>query len=306
MDAEVQVYLRGREPSFGRSMMDKPRLAVIGGSGLYSMQGLEDVQEVSVSTPFGSPSDAIVLGTFDGVRVAFLPRHGRGHRISPTNLPVRANVFALKTLGVERIVSVSAVGSLQEEMKPLDMVVPHQIIDRTRLRDNTFFDGDLVVHVAFSDPFCPALSQLVYDSGVKAGASMHEGGTYLVMEGPAFSTRAESHMYRQWGADIIGMTALPEAKLAREAEMCYSTLACVTDYDCWREATEVVTVEMVVANLMRNVDTSVNILRNLIPRVPMGRNCGCGSALENAILTSGELVSEEYKGRMGALIGKYV
>ena len=287
-------------------MEEKPRLAVIGGSGLYSMEGLEDVEEMEVSTPFGSPSDAIVLGTFDGVRVAFLPRHGRGHRISPTNLPVKANIFALKMLGVERVVSVSAVGSLREEMKPLDMVVPHQIIDRTRLRGNTFFDGDLVVHVAFSDPFCPPLSQLVYDSGVKAGASMHEGGTYLVMEGPAFSTRAESHMYRQWGADIIGMTALPEAKLAREAEMCYATLACVTDYDCWREETEVVTVEMVVANLMRNVDTSVSILRNLIPRVPMGRNCSCGSALENAILTSPDLVSDEYKAEMAPIIGKYV
>lgn len=287
-------------------MVDKPRLGIIGGSGLYGMEGLEDVEEVEVSTPFGNPSDAIVLGTFEGVRVAFLPRHGKGHRISPTNLPVKANVFALKSLGVERIVSVSAVGSLQEEMKPLDMVVPHQIIDRTRLRGNTFFDEGLVVHVAFSDPFCPALSHLVYDSGVKVGASMHEGGTYLVMEGPAFSTRAESHMYRQWGADIIGMTALPEAKLAREAEMCYATLACVTDYDCWREETEVVTVEMVVANLMRNVATSIGIVKELIPRVPMGRNCSCGSALENAILTSAGLVSEEYKERMALIIGKYV
>ena len=184
--------------------------------------------------------------------------------------------------------------------------MPHQIIDRTRLRGNTFFDGEMVVHVAFSDPFCPSLSQLVYDSGQKAGATVHEGGVFLVMEGPAFSTRAESFMYRQWGADIIGMTALPEAKLAREAEICYSTLACVTDYDCWREATEVVTVEMVVANLKRNVATSINILRNLIPRVPMGRNCSCGSALENAILTSPDLVSEEYKAQLAPIIGKYV
>ena len=286
--------------------MVKPRLAVIGGSGLYSMEGLQDVEEVEISTPYGSPSDAIVVGTFEGVGVAFLPRHGRGHRISPTNLPVKANIFALKRLGIERIVSVSAVGSLREEMKPLDMVVPHQIIDRTRLRGNTFFDGEMVVHVAFSDPFCPSLSHLVYDSSQKAGATVHEGGVYLVMEGPAFSTRAESFMYRQWGADIIGMTALPEAKLAREAEICYSTLACVTDYDCWREATEVVTVEMVVANLKRNVATSINILRNLISRVPMGRNCSCGSALENAILTSPDLVSEEYKAQLAPIIGKYV
>ena len=286
--------------------MIRPRLAVIGGSGLYSMEGLQDVEEVEVPTPYGSPSDAIVVGTFEGVGVAFLPRHGRGHRISPTNLPVKANIFALKKLGVERIVSVSAVGSLREEMKPLDMVVPHQIIDRTRLRDNTFFDDKMVVHVAFSDPFCPSLSHLLYDSSQKAGATVHEGGVFVVMEGPAFSTRAESFMYRQWGADIIGMTALPEAKLAREAEICYSTLACVTDYDCWREATEVVTVEMVVANLKRNVATSINILRNLIPRVPMGRNCSCGSALENAILTSPELVSEEYKAQLAPIIGKYV
>ena len=286
--------------------MIKPGLAVIGGSGLYSMEGLEDVEEVEVSTPYGSPSDVIVVGTLEGVGVAFLPRHGRGHRISPTNLPVKANIFALKSLGVERIVSVSAVGSLREEMKPLDMVVPHQIIDRTRLRGNTFFDGEMVVHVAFSDPFCPSLSQLVYDSSQKAGASVHEGGVYVVMEGPAFSTRAESFMYRQWGADIIGMTALPEAKLAREAEICYSTLACVTDYDCWRELTEVVTVEMVVANLKRNVATSINILRNLIPRVPMGRNCSCGSALENAILTSSKQVSEKYKAQLAPIIGKYV
>ena len=273
---------------------------------MYSMEGLQDVEEVEVSTPYGSPSDAIVVGTLEGVGVAFLPRHGRGHRISPTNLPVKANIFALKRLGVERIVSVSAVGSLREEMKPLDMVVPHQIIDRTRLRGNTFFDGEMVVHVAFSDPFCPSLSHLVYDSSQKAGATVHEGGVYLVMEGPAFSTRAESFMYRQWGADIIGMTALPEAKLAREAEVCYSTLACVTDYDCWREATEVVTVEMVVANLKRNVATSISILRNLIPRVPMGRNCSCGSALENAILTSPDLVSEGYEAQLAPIIGKYV
>ena len=286
--------------------MIRPRLAVIGGSGLYSMEGLQDVEEVEVPTPYGSPSDAIVVGTFEGVGVAFLPRHGRGHRISPTNLPVKANIYALKKLGVERIVSVSAVGSLREEMKPLDMVVPHQIIDRTRLRDNTFFDDKMVVHVAFSDPFCPSLSHLLYDSSQKAGSTVHEGGVFVVMEGPAFSTRAESFMYRQWGADIIGMTALPEAKLAREAEICYSTLACVTDYDCWREATEVVTVEMVVANLKRNVATSINILRNLISRVPMGRNCSCGSALENAILTSPDLVSEEYKAQLAPIIGKYV
>ncbi len=285
--------------------MNNPRLAIIGGSGLYSMEGLADVQEVEVPTPFGSPSDAIILGSLGETRVAFLPRHGRGHRISPTKLPVKANIYALKTLGVERIISVSAVGSLREDMKPLDMVVPHQIIDRTFQRDHTFFDGDLVVHVAFSDPFCPSLSQLLYDTACGTGVQVHEGGIYVVMEGPAFSTRAESVMYRQWGADIIGMTALPEAKLAREAEICYSTLACVTDYDCWRESTEVVTVEMVVANLQKNVSTSTKILRNLISNVPMGRNCSCGSALESAILTSPDVVSQEYKTKFAPIIGRY-
>ncbi len=285
--------------------MNNPRLAIIGGSGLYSMEGLADVQEVKVPTPFGSPSDAIILGSLGETRVAFLPRHGRGHRISPTKLPVKANIYALKTLGVERIISVSAVGSLREDMKPLDMVVPHQIIDRTFQRDHTFFDGDLVVHVAFSDPFCPSLSQLLYDTACGTGVQVHEGGVYVVMEGPAFSTRAESVMYRQWGADIIGMTALPEAKLAREAEICYSTLACVTDYDCWRESTEVVTVEMVVANLQKNVSISTKILRNLISNVPMGRNCSCGSALESAILTSPDVVSQEYKTKFAPIIGRY-
>ena len=286
--------------------MNNPRLAIIGGSGLYSMEGLSDVQEVEISTPFGSPSDAIIIGTLDETRVAFLPRHGRGHRISPTKLPVKANIYALKTLGVERIVSVSAVGSLREEFKPLDMVVPHQLIDRTFQRDHTFFDGGLVVHVAFSDPFCPTLSQLLYDTAASSGAPVHAGGVYVVMEGPAFSTRAESFMYRQWGADIIGMTALPEAKLAREAEICYSTLACVTDYDCWRESTEVVTVDMVVANLQKNVSTSTKILRALISKVPMGRNCFCDSALESAILTSPDAVSQEYKTKLAPIIGKYI
>ena len=222
--------------------MAEARIAIMGGSGLYEMEGLADVREVELDTPFGKPSDAIILGELEGVKVAFLPRHGRGHVISPTMLPFKANIYALKTLGVERIISISAVGSLKEELRPLDLVIPDQLIDRTRQRSSTFFDGDVVAHVTFADPFCPALSSLLYRSAKGSGAVAHLGGTYVVMEGPAFSTRAECAVYRSWGADIIGMTALPEAKLAREAEICYATMACITDYDCWRDASEVVTV----------------------------------------------------------------
>ena len=205
--------------------MPEARVAIIGGSGLYEMEGLANVHEIDVETPFGKPSDSFVLGDLEGVRVAFLPRHGRGHRISPTKLPVRANIYALKTLGVERIISISAVGSLKEELKPLDMVVPDQIIDRTWQRESSFFDDGVVAHVGFADPFCPQLSELIYRCAHEAGSEAQEGGTYVVMEGPAFSTRAECNVYRAWGADVIGMTALPEAKLAREAEICYSVLA---------------------------------------------------------------------------------
>ena len=286
--------------------MGEARIAVVGGSGLYNMEGLQDIEEVDIVTPFGRPSDSITLGTLGNVKVAFLPRHGRGHRISPTKLPVKANIFALKTLGVERIISISAVGSLKEELKPLDLVVPHQLIDRTYLRAQTFFDEDLVAHIGFSDPFCPALSDLLYRTTSEAGIRVHQGGTYIVMEGPAFSTRSESYMYRKWGADIIGMTALPEAKLAREAEICYSTLACVTDYDCWRDATDVVTVEMVVANLLKNVSTSQRVLHDLIPRIPEGRNCDCGSALQDAILTSKDRIPPDIREKLRPLVGRYL
>ncbi len=302
--------------------MPEARIAIIGGSGLYEMEGLADVHEVELDTPFGEPSDSIVLGKLEGVNVAFLPRHGRGHRISPTRLPVRANIYALKALGVERIISISAVGSLKEELRPLDMVVPDQLIDRTRQRASTFFDDNLVAHVPFADPFCTALSALLYqaagqvcaDAAVSTStgqsrsndAAAHLGGTYVVMEGPAFSTRAESLMYRSWGADIIGMTALPEAKLAREAEICYATLACVTDYDCWREATEAVTVEMVVANLMKNVSTSKEVLRRVIPRIPAERSCLCAAALKDAIITSSDRIPGDLKENMRPIIGKYL
>ena len=294
--------------------MPEARIAIIGGSGLYEMEGLADVREVEPDTPFGRPSDSIILGDLEGVKIAFLPRHGRGHRISPTRLPVKANIYALKTLGVEQIISISAVGSLREELRPLDLVVPDQLIDRTRQRASTFFDDSLVAHVTLADPFCPVLSSLLYQSAQQTCAEQsrsssavpHSGGTYVVMEGPAFSTRAESALYRSWGADLIGMTALPEAKLAREAEICYATLACVTDYDCWREATEVVTVEMVVANLMKNVSTSVDVLRRVIPQIPAERSCFCASALKDAIITSRDRIPGELKETMHPIIGKYI
>ena len=286
--------------------MSEARVAIIGGSGLYEMDGLSGEREVDVDTPFGTPSDSIILGELHGVKAAFLPRHGKGHRISPARLPAQANIFALKTLGVERIISVSAVGSLKEEMRPLDLVVPDQLIDRTRDRPNTFFDDNLVAHISFSDPFCPELSGLLYQAASGNGATAHMGGTSVVMEGPAFSTRAECNMYRSWGADIIGMTTLPEAKLAREAEICYATLACVTDYDCWREATEAVTVEMVVANLMKNVATSKNVLGRVLPRIPVERTCSCSSALKDAMITSRDVIPGETREKMLPIIGKYL
>ena len=286
--------------------MAEAKVAVIGGSGLYEMEGLSGVQEVKPETPYGPPSDAIILGELAGVPMAFLPRHGRGHHISPTELPARANIYALKTLGVERVVSISAVGSLREEVRPLDMVIPDQLIDRTRQRASTFFGDGLVAHVAFADPFCPELSAALAAASREAGATVHKEGTYVVMEGPAFSTRAESLLYRSWGASVIGMTALPEAKLAREAEMCYTILACATDYDCWHDTEESVSVEMVVANLLKNVATSKEILRRLVPLLPQERTCHCASALKDAIITAREAIPREAKERLAPLINKYL
>jgi len=286
--------------------MAEARIAVIGGSGLYQMEGLSNVREVDVDTPFGKPSDAIVLGELEGMSVAFLPRHGQGHRLSPTEVPARANIYALKKLGVERIISVTAVGSLREEMRPLDMVVLDQLIDRTRQRAGTFFGDGIVVHVGFADPFCVELRRLLVEAARETGARVHDGGTCVVMEGPAFSTRAESHMYRSWGADLIGMTALPEARLAREAEICYATLACVTDYDCWREASEDVTVEMVVEVLHKNVAASQQVLRKVIPALSRKRECPCAAALENAIITSQDRIPGEVKERLALILGKYL
>ena len=287
-------------------MTARATIGVIGGSGLYEMDGMTDVESVEVDTPFGKPSDAVVLGDLDGVKVAFLPRHGRGHRFNPSHIPARANIFALKSLGVERIISVSAVGSLKEEFAPLDLVVPNQLIDRTRLRESTFFDTDVVVHVAMADPFCAATSQAVHHAAQVLDITVHPGGTMVVMEGPAFSTRAESFMYRSWGADIIGMTALPEAKLAREAEMCYATMAWITDYDCWHQGSESVTVEMVIANLQKNVATSKALLRQVIPALGGERDCPCASALRDAIITQKSEIPEDLKRKLAPVTGKYL
>jgi 5'-methylthioadenosine phosphorylase len=281
------------------------RAAVIGGSGFYQMEGLSDVGTLVVETPYGTTSDGITIGTLDGQRVAFLPRHGIGHRLLPSEVPALANIWALKRLGVEFIISVSAVGSLREDIEPLHLVTPNQLIDRTRGRQSTFFGNGLVAHIGFADPFCDTLRDVVMGATRKAGAMVHNGGTYVVMEGPAFSTRAESNLYRTWGADIIGMTALPEAKLAREAEICFAVLACVTDYDCWHDTEEDVTAEMIVANLLKNVETSRAAVRRALQRLPAERECPCSSALCDAIVTSFGIVPEETKRRLAPIIGKY-
>lgn len=286
--------------------MASAQVAVIGGSGLYQIEGLSDVEEVKVNTPFGEPSDSIIIGTLGGVRVAFLPRHGRGHRISPSELPARANIFALKSLGVERIISVSAVGSLKEEIAPLHLVIPDQLIDRTRGRASTFFGGGIVAHVGFADPFCPVLSRVLYEAARGTGATTHFGGTYVVIEGPQFSTKAESRLYRSWGADIIGMTALPEAKLAREAEVCYATLALVTDYDVWHSAEQTVSVELVVTNLLKNVQVAKEVIKRAVTMIPAERDCSCATALKDAIITAPEYIPEKVKQDLSLLIGKYI
>ncbi len=281
-------------------------IGVIGGSGLYEMAGLTDVEEVRIATPFGDPSDAIVLGALSGRRVAFLPRHGRGHRINPTNVPFRANIFALKILGVKRILSVSAVGSLTERIHPLDMVVPDQLIDRTKSRPSTFFNDGVVVHVGFAHPFCNELSGLVFEEASSQSVPVHRGGTYLAIEGPQFSTVAESELYRSWGASIIGMTAVPEAKLAREAEMCYATLACSTDYDCWHPEHDAVTADMIIGNLAENAEHAKSIVSAVVSRIPETAGCRCQSALEGAIVTAPELIPPRVRDELAPLIGKYV
>ncbi len=286
--------------------MFEAKVGIIGGSGLYRMGGMMGMEKVKVNTPFGAPSDAIILGSLEGVRVAFLPRHGQGHRISPTELPAKANIYALKSLGVERIISVSAVGSLKGEIAPLDIVIPDQLIDATKGRASTFFTEGIVGHVSFAEPFCSVLSQLSFEASTRAGAKVHKGGTYLVVEGPQFSTRAESHLHCSWGVDVVGMTASPEAKLAREAEVCYATLAVVTDYDCWHPGYESVTAEMILTNLRKGVDTVKRILKSLLPSIPEGRDCACASALKHAIVTDTNCIPEKKRKELELLIGKYL
>ncbi|MDH4068350.1 MAG: S-methyl-5'-thioadenosine phosphorylase [Dehalococcoidia bacterium] len=286
--------------------MSEAQVGIIGGSGLYKMEGITEMKKVKVSTPFGEPSDAILLGSLEGVSVAFLPRHGEGHRIGPSELPAKANIYALKSLGVERIISVSAVGSLREEIEPLDIVIPDQLIDATKGRASTFFTKGIVGHVSFAEPFCPVLRQLMFEASTKAGAKVHKDGTYVVVEGPQFSSKAEADLYRSWCADVIGMTALPEAKLAREAEICYATLAVVTDYDCWHPGYESVTTDMILTNLRKGVETVKKILKLLVPSIQQERDCACASALKYAIATDVKHIPQEKKKELGLLINKYL
>ena len=281
-------------------------IGIIGGSGLYDMAELTDREERSITTPFGEPSAPYVIGTLRGKRVAFLARHGAGHRFTPSELNYRANIYGFKTLGVEFILSASAVGSLKEDYKPMDLLIPDQFLDRTRGRISTFFGGGLVAHVGFAHPFCALLSDIAFRSAQAAGAIVHKGGTYVCMEGPQFSTLAESRLYRSWGMDIIGMTNLQEAKLAREAEICYSTIALVTDYDCWHPSHDEVTVDMIVANLVQNAKTAQQVIAGAVDALPFQRTCECATALQHAIITRPEAVSPDAKLRLAPLVGKYL
>ena len=282
------------------------RIGIIGGSGLYDMDALADREEVALSTPFGEPSAPYIVGTLKGQRVAFLARHGVGHRLLPSELNFRANIFGLKMLGVEWILSASAVGSLQERYRPLDIVVPDQFLDRTRGRISTFFGRGLVAHIPFARPLCDTLSGIAYDVAAAVGATVHRGGAYVCIEGPQFSTLAESRLYRSWQLDVIGMTNLQEAKLAREAEICYATLALVTDYDCWHPDHDHVTVEMIVQNLVRNAKTARKVIADVVGRLPVERSCGCSTALASAIITRPDAIPEQTKAELAPIVGKYL
>ena len=286
--------------------MAQAEIGIIGGSGLYSMPGLTDVREMRQATPFGDPSDAYILGTLEGRKVAFLARHGRGHRLMPTELNFRANIYGFKQLGVERIVSLSAVGSLKEEHKPLDFVIPDQFFDRTRHRVDTFFGEGVVAHVAFADPICPELAKAVEAACKKADVTGKRGGTYLCMEGPQFSTKAESNIYRSWGMDVIGMTNLQEAKLAREAEICYVTVAMVTDYDCWHPHHDSVTVNQIVAVLVKNAENACRVVKETVAAMPSARNCKCNSALAHAIITERDKIPGATREKLKLILGKYL
>jgi 5'-methylthioadenosine phosphorylase len=286
--------------------MSEKVVGVIGGSGLYEMEGLEEVQTISLKTPFGNPSDAFIVGHLDGVKVAFLPRHGKGHRIQPSSLNFRANIYAMKKLGAQWIIGVSAVGSMKESIHPGDMVIPNQFIDQTKGRPSTFFNDGIVGHVSFANPVCPVLSQILCEAGKEAGATVHKDGTYICIEGPQFSTRAESRLYRTWGVDIIGMTNLPEAKLAREAEICYSTIAFATDYDCWHQAAEDVSIGEVLRILAQSAKTAQNAIRQAIKHLPEKRECLCANALQYALITGKKFIPEKTKKDLKPIIGKYI
>lgn len=302
--------MRPKAPQIGSSeTMDNIKIGIIGGSGLYKMDALQNVEEISVSTPFGFPSDKLIAGTLEGTPVVFLPRHGRNHYLLPTELPFRANIYALKSLGVEYIISASAVGSLQEHIKPVDMVVPDQFIDRTRHRIDTFFGEGIVAHIGFGDPICPTLAKILGEAIADLnleGVDLHRGGTYICMEGPAFSTKAESKLYRSWDASIIGMTNLQEAKLAREAEIAYATLALVTDYDCWHPDHDSVTVEMVIGNLQKNAANAQQVIRSVVKNLAEQQPTSIAhDALKYAILTPKDQITKATKEKLGLLINKY-
>jgi 5'-methylthioadenosine phosphorylase len=282
------------------------KIGIIGGSGLYTMAGLTNTREVRVKTPFGNPSDAFVIGTVEGRRVAFLSRHGRGHLFSPSEINYRANIFAMKLLGIERIISVSAVGSLRDDLPPLDFLIPDQFFDRTRLRASTFFGDGIVAHVGFDKPTCTHLSAHLAEACGRSGVKAHRGGTYVCMEGPQFSTLAESHTYRQLRFDVIGMTNLTEAKLAREAEICYATIAMITDYDCWHPQHDAVTLSEIIANLNRNTEKVQHAVREAIREIPEERTCKCGSALAHAIITDRKAIPAAAKKRLAPIVGKYL
>ncbi len=287
-------------------MSSQAEIGIIGGSGLYSMPGLSDIHEVRQQTPFGEPSDPYVLGTLEGRRVAFLARHGRGHRLLPTELNFRANIYGFKQLGVERILSLSAVGSLKEEHKPMEFVIPDQFFDRTRHRVDTFFGNGLVAHVSFADPVCHEMAAVVETACGKSSVVAKRGGTYVCMEGPQFSTKAESNIYRSWGMDVIGMTNLQEAKLAREAEICYVTVAMVTDYDCWHPHHDSVTVDQIVAVLMKNAENACMVVRQSVAAMPKARSCKCGSSLAHAIITDRDKIPAATRERLSLIISKYL
>ncbi len=289
------------------SVLPRARIGIVGGSGLYRLAGLEGFEEVRVDTPFGPPSDAFLVGTLEGRKIAFLARHGRDHRLLPSEINYRANVYAFKLLGVERILSASAVGSMKEEIRPRHLVLPDQFVDRTRGRASTFFGGGIAAHVVFADPVCPETRGALLEAAHREGATAHDGGTYLCMEGPAFSTRAESLLYRSWGVDVIGMTNLQEAKLSREAEICYATIALVTDFDCWHEEEEDVTIGAVLENLSANSALAAAVLRRAAIDLPPERNrCGCGHALEHAIITRRDAIPREARERLHAIVGRYL